>query len=87
MALDDLDRLKDHLDESQEFPCYYMFKFIVPRSSEDEVVRLLDGNPYTSRSSSSGKYVSLTADIFVTTSDQVVQMYREAATIEGIISL
>ena len=39
------------------------------------------------KSSKTGKYISLTAEIMIGSSDQVVAIYKKAHIIEGLITL
>lgn len=83
----DLDGLKAALDNSMEWPDVYTFKFIVPRAQVNHLVALIDGHPYTQRESSSGRFVAVTMEAMMTSSDDVVAMYHRVAVIEGIMAL
>jgi len=64
-----------------------MFKFIVPTAKVDELTELFKGRPFTTRFSRTAKYVSITAEWVVRSSEEVISFYREAKKIEGIIAL
>ena len=82
-----LKRFQETLDENYVWPCVYVFKFIVPSQQLGKVVALFEGKPFRTRDSSGKKYVSVTVELDVRTSAEVISIYREAAKIEGIISL
>ncbi len=76
------------LDETHQWPCLYLFKFIAPRDKAEEVVALFEeGTAMEVRFSSTGKYVSLTAEIEMDCGAEVVAVYRLVEGIEGVRAL
>ncbi|WP_027179529.1 DUF493 family protein [Maridesulfovibrio bastinii] len=82
-----LESFKQTLDENHDWPCEYTFKFIIPATSIDEIKSMLDGIEFSIRESKGGKYISITACINACGSDEIINIYSKASTIEGIISL
>lgn len=82
------DRFQALLDEKEAWPNEYLFKFIVPSAGVD-AVRALFGNeqPIELRPSSKGNYVSVTTQLRVASSAEVIDVYTRAARIEKIILL
>jgi putative lipoic acid-binding regulatory protein len=85
------ERLKVELDMSNTWPSLYLFKFIVP-TKNDNVVRVelaFDsmGAIIKTRKSKTGKFTSVSVDVQVKNSQEIVDKYLEVSTIEGIISL
>ena len=78
---------KRKLEEQHSFPTIYMFKFIVPSGKENEVIKLLPKGDISSKPSREGKYVSVTARLMMSTSDEVVEIYNQTYRIEGLIAL
>jgi len=78
---------KGKLESTLNFPALYMFKFIVEEEKQDEVKKLFPGHDVKSKASSKGKYVSITAQVMMPSSDSIVEIYLEASKIEGIIAL
>lgn len=78
---------KEKLESSGEFPILYMFKFIVPKGKETEVSALFPKNEITLKPSSGGKYISTTIKAMMDSADQILDIYEQAAEIEGVISL
>ncbi len=79
--------LQAKLDEFYTWPSPYMFKFIAPMARVDELEELFKGKPFTTRFSRTAKYVSITAEWEVTSSEEVISFYREAKKIKGVIAL
>jgi uncharacterized protein len=81
------DRFQRRLDEFHDWPCPYVFKFIVPKDQICAMFRLLAGHEYSIRDSSHGRYLCFTARIWMLSSAEVVALYRSARHIEGMIAL
>lgn len=78
---------KEKLESQHTFPVKYMFKFIVPIGAEQQVLDLFDGAEVSSKRSKTSKYVSITATVDISASEEVLAVYDKAYKIEGIISL
>lgn len=79
---------KERLDGYYDWPCGYLFKFIAPRARLDDVVALFEEETEVStRESKKGNYVSVTAEVEVESSEEVVEVYRRAGEIEGVMPL
>lgn len=83
----DLAGLKSALDNAVEWPDVYTFKFIVPRAQVNHLVALIDGHRFSQRESSGGRFVAVTMEAMMTSSDDVVAMYERVSVIEGIMAL
>jgi len=80
-------RFKELLDDQNDWPIKYTFKFIAPASRLEDLKAVFGDHPIRVRESSKGNYKSVTAQIRVTSSDEVVEVYQEASRIDGVISL
>ncbi len=79
---------KEQLDDHYEWPAKYLFKFIVPYQKVDEIIRVFpEDQPVIQRASSGGKYVSISADVMMKSSEEVMTIYRNAYLVDGVISL
>lgn len=78
---------KEKLEAVGQFPMLYMFKFIVANGRESEVAKLFPKNEMTLKPSSGGKYVSTTIQMMVDSADQIIDIYEQASSIEGVIAL
>ena len=85
------DKLKKQLDETTVFPSDYLYKFIVASDHNNvaNVQKIFDnkGAVIKTRKSKNGTYNSISIMIKVSSSEEVINHYKEAEKIEGIISL
>ncbi|MFN6943868.1 MAG: DUF493 family protein [Cytophagaceae bacterium] len=70
-----------------DWPSFYMFKFIVPRNKEDEIFNILNNEDVGTKLSRNGKYISITSCKYMSSEDEVINIYAQAAKVEGVISL
>ncbi len=82
-----LDNFREKLDSHYAWPSLYTFKFIVPAGKEEEVNNLFPHHATSARLSRNGKYVSITVNMMMPSSEAVIEVYQAAAVIEGIIAL
>ena len=90
MTEDELQKFKQKLSETTVFPSVYMYKFIV--ESENRNIALVENlfeaeTDIHTKESGNGKYTSITAKQVVISVDEVIEIYRKAALIKGIIFL
>ena len=83
----DTDEFKKKLEANHDFPCSYMFKFIVPISKKEALLNLLPKATINIKRSANSKYVSVTLSVEMESSDKVINIYNQAYQIEGIISI
>lgn len=77
----------EKLDKFYAWPALYTFKFIVKASQENEVRKLFPLHTDTSKPSKNGNYTSITFQMMMPSAQAVIDVYKKAATIEGIIAL
>ena len=85
-----LKSLEKKLDESLDWPSVYMFKFIVPADNRKiALIEVLLGPEaeISTKQSSGGKYISITGKVVMLNALEVIEKYRSAADIEGLIAL
>lgn len=80
---------RERLDAFYDWPCGFLFKFIAPRERLGELEALFDGldAKLSTRESKKGNYVSLTAELDVGSADEVIEIYRRAGEVEGVMAL
>ena len=90
MTEEELQSLKTKLLESTSFPSVYMYKFIV--ESELRKIALVE-NLFDAeadihiKESANGKYTSITSKVVVVSIDEIIDIYKKASKIQGIIFL
>lgn len=82
-----LQALKRALDVSSVWPAKYVFKFIIPAGEQNHLLALLDGFPYSTRESRSGRYISVTCEVEMPSSEAVIEVYQRTAGVRGLMSL
>ncbi len=80
------EKLKELLDTEYIWPAEYTFKFIVSSERLGELVEIL-GNGVIVKESAKGNYVSVTLPAIMDSSDEVLNIYKKVARVEGVISL
>lgn len=78
---------KERLDNNHAWPSMYMFKFIVPREQKEEIDRLFPKNELRQKYSKNGKYISITAEIMMGSSEEVMHIYERAHQVKDVIAL
>jgi hypothetical protein len=79
--------LKTRLDECHVWPGVYTFKFIMKAELAEPFSAIFAGHRFTTRPSAAGRHVAITAELFLESSDEVIAVYRRAATFPGVIAL
>lgn len=84
-------KLQESLDNTTSFPSEYLYKFIVPTNAnqvieveeifKEELIKMVVNESKT------GKYMSISIHVTLSSSFEVISYYQRAETIEGIISL
>lgn len=82
-----LQKFRDLLDESYQWPDYYEFKFIVKLAEKNEVLDKLPGFTITETPSKQGNYISVNARKLMKSTQEVLDVYEVMSTVKGIISL
>ncbi len=84
-------KLKITLEETTSFPTNYMFKFIIPtdQGKFKQIENMFNklGAVIKSKESKNGKFTSITILVDMSSSDKIINKYKEVGTVEGVISL
>jgi len=83
----EFDTLRAKLAVFETWPGPYLFKFIAPQEKLAELEALFEGEDYQLRPSSKGRYVSLSCQRVMDSSDAVIEVYQKASAIEGVMAL
>ncbi len=90
MAENNFEEFKLKLEKEHQFPCVYMFKFIIPADNKKMAIAEAIFNEdaeITQKNSSSGKYISITAKQVAINADEIIKVYKQALEIEGLMAL
>ena len=88
MEAHQINSFREKLDKYYAWPTLYTFKFIIPVAKEEDLRQLFPlHTTATEKSSENGKYISLTYQMMMSSSDSVIAVYQKAAVIEGIVAL
>jgi hypothetical protein len=78
---------QEKLERHYAWPSLYTFKFIVPKEKAEDLKNLFPNHTTSHKLSKNGKYISITINMMMPSSEAVVDVYRTASAIEGIIAL
>lgn len=81
------EEFKERLDQEHNWPSKYLFKFIVPSALQDQVSSLFPPDSVSIKASSQGNYRSITVDLLMGSSEEVLEIYEKVHQIEGVIAL
>ena len=81
------DSLREKLDQHYIWPSLYTFKFIVPQEKVAEVKKLFPKHESREKYSKNGKYISVTLQMMMPGSEEVIDVYNLASSVEGLIAL
>lgn len=82
--------LRDKLNENEEWPRLYFFKFIIPADNQKlALVEALFGPEAEVRikQSNKGNYLSISAKELMLNADSIVERYEKASKIDGLMAL
>jgi putative lipoic acid-binding regulatory protein len=89
MPENNFEEFKVKLEKEHQFPCVYMFKFIIPADNKKMAMTEAIFNEdveITQKTSSTGKYISITAKQVSINADEIIQVYKKALEIEGLMA-
>ena len=81
------EKFKELLDREHVWPDTYAFKFIVKKTELEYARSLFTQEDLSVRESESGKWVSLTLTKVMDSSEDVMDLYKKASVIPGLIAL
>ena len=80
-------RFRQTLDDHHQWPCPYIYKFIMPTGNLPRFVELFPEAKLETRESKNGKYTSVTMVSTMCSADEVMAIYDRAAQVPGLMSL
>ena len=79
--------MREKLDQHYIWPSLYTFKFIVPKEKVEEIKRLFPKHESKEKQSKNGNYISVTLQMMMPGSEEVIKVYHLASGVEGLIAL
>jgi putative lipoic acid-binding regulatory protein len=83
----DIQKFRELLDESYQWPDYYEFKFIIRTDDKLLIIDKLAGFTIHETPSKKGNYTSVSARKLMSSTDEVLKIYELMSTVKGVISL
>lgn len=83
----DVQKFRDLLDSSYQWPDFYEFKFIIKTDDKHLVLMKLHGFTITETPSKQGNYVSINARKLIKSTQEVLDVYESVNTVKGVIKL
>lgn len=84
-------RFYEQLLQSQNWPGFYLFKFIVKSESShlQDLKKLFDPAKanFTEKKSSKKKFTSLSIKVKMQSPEEVIAIYKKSSSLEGVIAL
>lgn len=84
---DKYEQFRQALDDHHQWPCPYIYKFIMPTENLTQFTSLFPEEELQTRESKSGKYTSVTMVSTMCSSEEVMAVYEKAAQVPGLMSL
>lgn len=91
MGDQDLENLREKLNQMNDWPNVYLFKFIV--LDDEHKIKSITGlfnikkDKISFKSSSKGKYQSISIERNVADANEVIDIYKKASSIQGVMAL
>ena len=77
----------ERINSFHKFPCNYIFKFIVPISEKENILKLFKNDDLKIKQSSTRKFISITLSKMMKNADEIIYIYEKASKIKNIILL
>ena len=77
----------EKINSFHKFPCNYIFKFIIPISEKDSILKLFKNDDLKIKESSKKKFISITLTKMMKNADEIIYIYEKASKIKNIILL
>lgn len=85
---DKLKKVHSLLEDEYSFPCEYGFKFIVPVTSQEKLLKVLgEGYQITKKPSKKGNYISFSAKKVFNNANEIIEVYQSVEVVPGVMAL
>lgn len=83
----DINKFRQLLDEQNDWPEYYTFKFVIKTQLKANLLAVLADHKITEKLSKNGKYTSVTSRLYANNADEIVDVYQAIKQVDGVLSL
>lgn len=83
----DINKFKQLLDEQNDWPEYYTFKFVIKTEQKANLLRVLTDHKITEKLSKNGKYTSVTSRLYANEAQDIIDVYQAVKKVDGVLSL
>ena len=83
----DINKFKDLLNEQNDWPEYYTFKFVVKTADKANLLAVLADHKITEKLSKNGNYTSISSRMYANNADEILAIYSRVKKVEGVLSL
>jgi hypothetical protein len=80
-------KFRELLDQTYQWPDYYVFKFIIKIDDKGLILDKLVGFDIVETPSKQGNYISISARKLMKSTQEVIAVYEAVGTVKGLISL
>lgn len=83
----DINKFKDLLNEQNDWPEFYTFKFVIKTPDKAKLLAVLADHKVTEKLSKNGNYTSVTSRLYANSADEILAVYEEVKKIDGVLSI
>ena len=83
----DINKFKELLDDQNDWPEYYTFKFVIKTEHKANLLPVLSDHKITEKLSKNGKYTSVTSRLYAHNADEIMDVYAAVKKVDGVLSL
>ena len=77
----------ERINSFHKFPCNYIFKFILPISEKENILKLFKNDDLKIKQSSTRKFISITLSKMMKNANEIIYIYEKTSKIKNIILL
>ena len=82
-----VEAFKEKLNQEHKWPDIYLFKFVVPIGKAQDFKSTFPEFSFQEKKSNAGNYISFSLRKEMKSSDEVINIYIKARTVDGVIAL
>lgn len=87
MSEDSFKNLRELLENEYNWPANYQFKFVALSEDIEKVIEKVGDGDVSRKNSRTGKYVSVTIEKRISSTQEVIEVYKRVSKVKSVISL